>query len=148
MADSAVRAETWWMRARPGQYGDNDGAITTAGQALTAADLPGVWRARILALLPMLQRVAGHPLDAVEATARQALTVAGEAGDAVAAGHALADLWITHGVRRDHAAALDYLDQALLVLGDDPGHQDMRMYVLTVRIFTLQNLDRWTDAEL
>ena len=148
-ADSAVRAETWWMRARAQvSTGDNDGAITTVGQALTAADLPGVWRARILALLPMLQRVAGHPLDAVEATARQALTVAGDAGDAVAAGHALADLWITHGVRRDHAAALDYLDQALLVLGDDPGHQDMRMYVLTVRIFTLQNLDRWTDAEL
>jgi DNA-binding CsgD family transcriptional regulator len=96
----------------------------------------------------MLQLVAGDQLDVVEGTARQALTVAGKAGDAVAAAHALADLWMTHGVRRDHAAALDYLDQALLGLGDDPGHQDMRLYVLTIRIFTLQNLDRWTEAEL
>jgi len=51
-------------------------------------------------------------LDKVEATARQAFTVAEEADDAVAAAHALADLWLTHSVRRDHAAALDYLDQA------------------------------------
>jgi DNA-binding CsgD family transcriptional regulator len=96
----------------------------------------------------MLERVSVGDLDAVDATARQALAVAEEAGDAFAAAHALADLWLTHGVRRDHAAGLDYLDRALRVLGDDPGHADLRAYVLDVRIFALQNLDRWPDAEL
>jgi DNA-binding CsgD family transcriptional regulator len=149
LTDPARRAETYWMLARARvSAGDNDGAIATIGQALASADLPGTWRARILALLPMLQRVSTGDLDLVEATARQALTVAEEAGDALAASHALADLWLTGGVRRDHPAALGYLDRALSVLGDDPGHQDMRLYVLNVRVFTLQNLDQWAEAEL
>ncbi len=78
----------------------------------------------------MLQRVVTGDLDATEATARQALAVAEQAGDASAAAHALADLWLTRAVRRDHAAALGYLDRALSVLGDDPVHQDMRLYIL------------------
>ena len=112
------------------------------------AGLPGEWRARMLALLAMLERVGTGDLDTVEATARRALAVAEEIGDAFATAHALADLWLSHSVRRDHAAALDYIDRALCVLGDDPGHADLRSYVLDVRIFTLQNLDRWPEAEL
>jgi tetratricopeptide (TPR) repeat protein len=128
--------------------GDNADAIITIERALTPADLPGEWRARMLALLAMLQRVATGDLDTVDATARQALAVAAQAGDAFAAAHALADLWLTHGVRRDHAAALGYIDRALDVLGEDPGHADLRSYALDVRVFTLQNLDRWPEAEL
>jgi DNA-binding CsgD family transcriptional regulator len=79
--------------------GGNDDAITTIGQALASADVPGEWRARMLALLAMLQRVGVGDLDVADATARQA-------------------------------------------------HADLRLYVLDVRIFTLQNLDRWPDAEL
>ena len=45
-------------------------------------------------------------------------------------------------------AALDYIDRALRVLGDDPGHADLRSFALDGRIFTLQNLDRWPQAEL
>ena len=106
--------------------GDNDDAITTIRQALAPADLPGAWQARMLALLAMLERVS-----AGDSTPRRRLpgrpsTAAEEAGDAFATAHALADLWLTHGVRRDHAAALDYLDRALRVLGDDPGHADLR----------------------
>jgi DNA-binding CsgD family transcriptional regulator len=149
MTDPARRGQTSWMLAR-GQVsaGDNDDAITTIRQALAPADLPGEWRARMLALLAMLERVGAGDLDAAEATARQALAVAEKAGDAFATAHALADLWLTHGVRRDHAAALDYLDRALRVLGDDPGHAGLRSYALDGRVFTLQNLDRWPDAEL
>jgi DNA-binding CsgD family transcriptional regulator/tetratricopeptide (TPR) repeat protein len=149
MTDPSRRAETYWMLARAQvSVGDNDDAIATIRQALASADLPGEWRARVLALLAMLQRVGTGDLDAAEATARQALTVAEEAGDVFATVHALADLWLTHGVRRDHAAALDYIDRALGVLGDDPGHPDLRLYALNVRIFSLQNLDRWPEAEL
>jgi DNA-binding CsgD family transcriptional regulator len=148
MTDPLRRAETYWMLARAQMSaGDNNGAVTTMGQALASADLPGEWRPRSLALLAMVQRGTGD-LDATEATASQALTAAEETGDVFAAAHALADLWLTSGVRRDHAAALDYIDRALRVLGDDPGHADLRSYALEVRIFTLQNLDRWPDAEL
>jgi DNA-binding CsgD family transcriptional regulator len=127
----------------------NDDAITTIRRALASADLPGEWRARMLVVLAMLERAGTGDLDAADATARQALTVAEETGDTFAAAHALAALWFTHGIRRDHAAALDYIDRALRMLDDDPGHHpDLRSYALEVRIFTLQNLDRWPEAEL
>jgi DNA-binding CsgD family transcriptional regulator len=149
MTDPVRRAETYWMLARAQvSAGDNDDAIATIEQALAAADVPGEWQARVLALLAMLQRVGTGDLDVVEATARQALTVARQAGDALATAHAMADLWLTYGVRRDHAAALDYLDGALRVVGDDPRYADLRSYLLDVRIFALQNLDRWPEAEL
>jgi DNA-binding CsgD family transcriptional regulator/tetratricopeptide (TPR) repeat protein len=149
MTDPSRRAETYWMLARAQvSVGDNDDAIATIRQALASADLPGEWRARVLALMAMLQRVSTGDLGLAEATARQALTAAEEAGDVFATVHALADLWLTHGVRRDHAAALDYIDRALRVLGDDPGHPDLRLYALNVRVFTLQNLDCWPEAEL
>ena len=117
-------------------------------QALASAGLPGEWRARMLALLAMLQRAATGDLDTADATAIQALTAAEQAGDAFATAHALTDLWLTRSIRRDHAAALDYIDRALRVLGDDPGHADLRSFALDVRVFTLQNLDRWPQAEL
>jgi len=95
----------------------------------------------------MLERAGTGDLDTADVTARQALAVAEEAGDAFATAHALTDLWLSHGVRRDHAAALDDVDQALRVLGDDPGYADLRSFAVDGRIFTLQNLDRWPEAE-
>jgi tetratricopeptide (TPR) repeat protein len=149
MTDPARRGQTSWMLARAQvSAGENDDAMATIRQALAPNGVPGEWRARMLALLAMLERAGAVDLDAVDATARQALAIAGELGDAFAAAHALADLWLTHGVRRDHAGALDYLDRALRVLGDDPSYADLRSFVLDVRVFTLQNLDRWPDAEL
>lgn len=52
--------------------GDNDDAIATIGQTLASADVPGEWRARMLALLAMLQRVSAGDLDVADAPARQA----------------------------------------------------------------------------
>jgi DNA-binding CsgD family transcriptional regulator len=148
MTGPLSRAETYWMLARAqASAGDDGAAITTVERALAWADLPGEWQARVLAYLAMLQRGAGD-LDAAEVTARQALTVAKEVGDVSGGFHALTDLWLIYGVRRDHAAALDYIDRALRVLGDDPGYTDLRSYALEVRIFTLQNLARWPDADL
>jgi hypothetical protein len=45
-------------------------------------------------------------------------------------------------------AALEYIDRALRVLGDDPGHADLRSFAQDGCIFTLQNLDRWPQAEV
>ena len=102
----------------------------------------------MLALLAMLERAGTGDLDAADVTARQARTVAEEAGDAFATAHALIDLWLSHSVRRHHTAALDCADQALRVLGDEPGYADLRSFAVDGRVFTLQNLDRWPEAEL
>jgi DNA-binding CsgD family transcriptional regulator len=149
MTDPVRRAETYrvlWRAQVSARR--NDDAVATIRRALASADLPGEWRARMLSVLAMLERVTTGDVDAMEATARQALAIAEDVGDAFAAAHALADLWLTHGIRRDHAAALDCIDRQLRVLGDDPGLADQRSYALEVKIFTLQNLDRWTEAEL
>jgi DNA-binding CsgD family transcriptional regulator/tetratricopeptide (TPR) repeat protein len=149
ITDPVRRAETYWVLTRAQvSAGNSDQAIDAIRQALRSAGLPGTWRARLLASLAMLQRVATGDVDVADATARQALAVAEETGDAFATANALADLWLTHGIRRDHAAALDCLDRALHVLGDSPGHADLRSFVLEMRTFTLQNLDRWPEAEL
>jgi DNA-binding CsgD family transcriptional regulator len=143
------QAEAYSVLARAQvSAGRSDEAITTMRQALASAGLPLTWQARMRALLAMLERADTGDLDTADATARQALTLAEEAGDAFATAHALTGLWLSHGVRRDHAAALDYIDQALRVLGDDPGYADLRSFAVDGRIFTLQNLDRWPDAKL
>jgi DNA-binding CsgD family transcriptional regulator len=149
MTDPVRRAETHWVLTRAQvSAGRSDDAIATMRQALASAELPAEWRARMLALLAMLQRAATGDLDAADATAIQALTAGEEAGDAFATAHALTDLWLTRSVRRDHVAALDHIDRALRVLGDDPGHADLRSFAQDGCIFTLQNLDRWPQAEV
>ena len=149
MTDPVRRAETHWVLTRAQvSAGRSDDAIATIRQALALAELPAEWRARMLALLAMLQRAATGDLDAADATAIQALTAGEEAGDAFATAHALTDLWLTRSVRRDHVAALDHIDRALRVLGDDPGHADLRSFAQDGCIFTLQNLDRWPQAEV
>jgi DNA-binding CsgD family transcriptional regulator len=150
MTDPVRRAETHWVLARAQvSAGRSDDAIATMRQVLAAeAGLPAQWRARMLAWLAMLQRAATGDLDAADATAIGALTAAEQAGDAFATAHALTDLWLTRSIRRDHVAALDYIDRALRVLGDDPQTADLRSFALDDRIFTLQNLDRWPQAEL
>ncbi len=149
MTDPVRKAETFRVLASAQVSArHNDDAITTMRRALASAELPGEWRARMLVVLAMLERAGTGDLDAADATARQALTLAEEAGDTFATAHALSALWFSHGIRRDHGAALDYIDRALRVLDEDPGHPDLRSYALEVRIFTLQNLDRWPEAEL
>jgi DNA-binding CsgD family transcriptional regulator len=149
MTDPVRRAEIYWVLTRAQvSVGRSDDAITTMRQALASAELPGEWRARMLARLAMLQRAATGDLEVADATAIAALTAAEQVGDVFATAHALTDLWLTRSIRRDHLAALEAIDRALRVLGDDPAHADLRSFALDDRIFTLQNLDRWPQAEL
>jgi DNA-binding CsgD family transcriptional regulator len=149
MTNSVRRAETYSVLARAQvSAGRSDEAIITMRQALASPGLPRTWRARMLAFLAMLERADTGELKTADETARQALTLAEEVGDPFATAHALTDLWLSHSIRRDHAGALGYIDQALRVLGDDPGYADLRSFALDDRIFTLQNLDRWPAAEL
>ena len=149
MTDLLRRAETYSVLARAQvSAGRSDEAIITMQQALASSGLPRTWQARMLAFLAMLERADTGELNTADETARQALAVAEEVGDAFANAHALTDLWLSHSIKRDHAAALGYIDQALRVLGDDPGYADLRSFAVDDRIFTLQNLDRWPEAEL
>jgi DNA-binding CsgD family transcriptional regulator len=149
MTNPARRAETYSVLARAQvSAGRSDEAIITMRQAMASPGLPRTWQARMLAFLAMLERADTGELHTADETARQALTLAEEVGDPFATAHALTDLWLSHSIRRDHAAALGYIDQALRVLGDDPGYADLRSFAVDDRIFTLQNLDRWPEAEL
>jgi DNA-binding CsgD family transcriptional regulator len=148
LTDPARRAEMYWMLAHAEvSAGRSDDAIAIVRRVLTQAELPGEWRARLLALLSLLER-ASDGLDLADATARQALTVANDAAEPFAAAHALTNLWLTSSIRRDHPAALGHIDRALRGLGDGPGHGDLRSIALDARVFTLQNLDQWPQAEL
>jgi DNA-binding CsgD family transcriptional regulator len=147
--DPVRRAELFWVLARAHNTARNiDAATAVLRQALDSPDLPRAWQARMLAWLAVIERDSTGDLDAVDAMARHALAVAREADDAFATVVALTDLWLSHSLRRDHAAALETIDQALHVLDDDPGLVELRSNTLNVRIFTLQNLDRWPEAEL
>ena len=149
MTDPSRRAETYSVLVRAQtSAGDNNGAIATVRQAIASTDLSRTWHARMLAMLPMYEHTNAADLDSLDAIARRALAVAEEVGDAFATANALTDLWLTNSVRRDHPAALEHIDRALRVLGEDPGYADLRSFDVDARIFTLQNLDRWPDAEL
>jgi DNA-binding CsgD family transcriptional regulator/tetratricopeptide (TPR) repeat protein len=69
------------------------------------------------------------------------------ADDPFATSYALVTQWLAHSVRRDHDNALTLIDRAIGVLGDGPDHGDLRAVLRDSRIFTLQNLDRWPEAE-
>jgi DNA-binding CsgD family transcriptional regulator len=148
MTDPARRGEAIWMLAHAHWgAGSNDDAIGVIRQALAAAELPRIWEARLLALLAQVERHATG-FDAAESISRRALTAAEQAGDPFATSQALNDLWLTHSIKRDHAAALDFIHRALTILGADPGYADLRSIALDCRTFTLQNLDEWPRAEL
>src|SRR3984957_15634153 len=149
MTDPARRGETYSVLARAQvSAGDNDAAIATVRQAVASVDLSRTWHARMLAMLPMFEHTNAVDPDSLEETSRRALAIAEEVGGAFAAASALPELWLSHSIRRDHAAALEHIDRALRVLGEDPSYADLRSRDVDARIFTLQNLDRWHDAEL
>jgi DNA-binding CsgD family transcriptional regulator len=147
--EPAERGQMYWMLARALlSGGDNDAAVMALEQALTQTDLPDVWRARILASLAMVRRAAWGALDDVDIAAHRALEIGETMEDTFAIAYALTDLWLNHSVRRQHVTALECADRALETLNTSNEHMDLRAYALHVRIFSLQNLSRWPDAEM
>jgi DNA-binding CsgD family transcriptional regulator/tetratricopeptide (TPR) repeat protein len=149
MTDPARRCETSWMLAQAQVSAglSNSIAVSTIKRALAAADVPRVWEARLLAGLGTLQRVP-EGVVVSRTFASQGLAVAEQVGDPTATAQALFGLWLANSVERDHATALDSVERALSVMGDDPGHDDLRSSFLDARTLTLQNLDEWQRAEL
>jgi DNA-binding CsgD family transcriptional regulator len=146
--EPASRAEIQWLLARSlSGMGSNEEALETVRRALQQAEVPAVWRARLLASAAMFQRASTGDLDGADSTAQQALQAGEEVADTFAIAYALVSLWLSNSVRRDHVTALDCIDRALGALGDGADHADLRTFILDGRIFTMQNLDRWPDAE-
>ena len=88
------------VRSQVSAGGHYEAAITTVRRALTSADLPCAWKARFLAVLAAYQRLVTGDLELMDVTAHQAIAAAEEAGDAFAAAGALAELALSHSVRR------------------------------------------------
>ncbi|WP_063747135.1 BTAD domain-containing putative transcriptional regulator [Saccharothrix sp. NRRL B-16314] len=128
-----------------------DGQVTEAVEALRAAvedDVtPPLWRARLEALLAVVQRDGLNDIVAADATARRALLRAEDLHDDFAAAHALQGLWQVSTVRRDHVEALERVDRALDLAVDGPDFSTLRLGLLDNKAFTLQSLDRLDEAE-
>ncbi|AVT35583.1 LuxR family transcriptional regulator [Plantactinospora sp. BB1] len=142
------RGEMYWVltRALIGG-GRTDEALDALRDVFEQPGQLGSWHPRLLASSAMALRASRGDLVAADAAAVEALHAAELSGDAYAIGYALTDLWLTESVRRRHRSALERVDRALRVLGDEPDHADVRMFALHARVFTLQNLCRWADAE-
>ncbi|MBW4720281.1 BTAD domain-containing putative transcriptional regulator [Saccharothrix obliqua] len=121
-------------------------ALEALDEALADPVLTDTWRARLLSLRALVQRAGVGELDASAASARLAIEAGRRAGDPFAIGQALEVLWQVDVVRRDYVRAVGYLDQALEVVGTDQGFTDLRLVLLDNRVFTLQCLDRLTEA--
>jgi DNA-binding CsgD family transcriptional regulator len=147
--DPADRGQMYWVLARALlSGGDNDAAVMALEHALDQTDLPYAWRSRMLASLAMAQRAAWGAVDEADTAAQRALEIAETIQDTFAIAYALTDLWLNHSVRRRHRAALECADRALETLDTSSEYMDLRTYALHARIFSLQNLSRWSEAEL
>jgi DNA-binding CsgD family transcriptional regulator/tetratricopeptide (TPR) repeat protein len=147
-ADAASRAEARWLLARAmAGLGSHDEALQTIGIALGQPDLPDAWRARLLTSQSMLQQTGTRDLDVVDAAANEALHAGTAAADSFAIGYALASLWVVDSVRRNHLSALDRIDRALASIGDGMDDDGLHALLLDCRVLTMQNLDRWSEAE-
>jgi DNA-binding CsgD family transcriptional regulator len=148
MTDPALRGETSWMLAHAQiGAGHSEAAMCVLRQALAAAGLPDMWEARLLAVLSLLEREP-NGIESADSIAHQAASVAEKSGEPSAMANAMAALWLTRSVKRDHVTALAAIDRALLVMGEDPRHDGLRSNFLDSRTFVLQNLAEWPQAEL
>ncbi|MFE0028580.1 BTAD domain-containing putative transcriptional regulator [Amycolatopsis sp. NPDC059021] len=125
--------------------GDAEAAVRTVEKAVDDPAVPEIWRQRHRHLLANFRRGGLDDLDAAEESAHQALAAAD--GDAYLTAHALQTLWLTSSVRRHHETALAHIDNALDVAGRGGDLAELELDLLDNRLFTLQNLDRLTEAD-
>ncbi|KXK59669.1 hypothetical protein AWW66_22980 [Micromonospora rosaria] len=140
--------EMCWLLVRAlNRRGRTGEAEVVLRQVLARPDLSDPWRGRLLAALALVERAGAGALDEADATARGALAAGERSGDPYATAYASTVLSLTSSVRRDHGAALRHADRALAVLAGHPEHPDLEMYAVHWRMFSLQNLSRWAEAE-
>ncbi|MBP2335973.1 DNA-binding SARP family transcriptional activator/tetratricopeptide (TPR) repeat protein [Saccharothrix coeruleofusca] len=144
--DQDLTAEMRWVLARLRHL---DGAAAEAAAVLRDAiaddGVPPVWRARLAALLALVQCDGLGEPEAAEETAWQALR---EADDGFAQAHAHQALGRIGSARRDHEEALLQAELALAVVGTrqvrDAG---LRTALSLDRAAALRELDRLDEAD-
>ncbi|OLF17627.1 AfsR/SARP family transcriptional regulator [Actinophytocola xanthii] len=111
-----------------------------------------VWRARCRALLSGRERMGLGEVESAERNSVAAIRDADRYADVFAKAYAQSNLWLFRSIDRDHAAALDHVDDALRSLDAAPEGPEnawlvhMRLSLLDNRVFSLQNLDRLDEA--
>ncbi|MEV0054786.1 BTAD domain-containing putative transcriptional regulator [Saccharopolyspora shandongensis] len=127
--------------------GELAAALDTLGNAADDPAVPEIWRSRHRSLAANFQRGDLSDLDATQKSADNAYAQAVTTGEPYPIAHALQTMWLVESVQRDHVRALEHVDKALEVVGDDPEFSEFRFDLLDNRTFTLQNLDRLDEAE-
>jgi DNA-binding CsgD family transcriptional regulator/tetratricopeptide (TPR) repeat protein len=120
-------------------------AATAVTRALSRPGLSDRQVARLQAVHAVILAVLGQ-LDEADHLGQAALAIATRVGDRMSAGYALHALSSVSYLRPDHAARLEYIDQALEAIGDDPEGTDLRLLLLSNRPAALVNLDRQPEA--
>ncbi len=145
--DRERAGEMYWTLARVLlSAGESQRTLEVTRESLQTP-LPHLWRGRLQALYAMSARADSGDLDHAVILAGQALETTEREGDRFGVGYALCVKWLVASVCRDHITALECVDRALSLLRDDPGCHDLRAWARDNRLFTLQNLDRLTDAD-
>lgn len=127
--------------------GDTPAALATMAEAVADPAVPPIWRTRNQTLLANFRRGDLGDLDQTERTAVRLHEEASAAGERYPAAHALQTLWLVHSIRREHDRALESVNAALETAVDSAELATLRFDLLDNRLFTLQNLDRLTEAE-
>jgi DNA-binding CsgD family transcriptional regulator len=144
--DPGRAAEIAWLVAytvmRTGRPGD---AASMAEQALARPGLSEVHAARLNTVYAMTLVGTGRVDEAMK-LAEKALASARAIGDRFAAGYALHALtWPVYHAQ-DYAGIVDRIDEALNVIGNDPGTIDLHLLLLMNRFATLDTLGRIAEA--
>jgi hypothetical protein len=145
-APAALAAETAWLVAyslmQTGQLAESSAVIR---RTLAGAGLDAALAARLQSLLGVSLFRLGQR-DAATAAAAAGLAAAERAGEPLAAGYALHVLSLTQSVRSDHAGRLRYIERALAVIGDDRRAADLRLLLMSNRVYALMDVDRHDEA--
>jgi DNA-binding SARP family transcriptional activator/DNA-binding CsgD family transcriptional regulator len=121
-------------------------SIATLTESPVDPSIPSEWVQRRKFLLAHLVRDVTD-IDAAEVSAISAYTEAVANGETGLVAHALQTRWIVDTVRRDHEAALRRIDDAIDIVRGKPEFAGMHFNLLDNKLFTLQNLDRISDAD-
>jgi DNA-binding CsgD family transcriptional regulator/tetratricopeptide (TPR) repeat protein len=121
-------------------------ALTVIEEALRDASLSEVWSARLRSIRALVLFSDTRRGEA-ETAATAALAGAERVGDRFAMGYAIHVRSILRGFRGDEADALEDIERALTVIGEDPETTDLRLMLLSNRLAMLAKLDREADTE-
>jgi DNA-binding CsgD family transcriptional regulator len=145
-ADPDLAAEIAWLVStselrtrRPAQAG------ATIAAALARPGISDLRAGRLQALRAIVLAVLGELAEAA-AAGQAALECARQADDQIGAGYALHAMAFAAMHRRDEAAAVALIQQALTAIGDDPQASDLHVMMLANNASCLIDLDRFDEA--